>query len=105
MNHQFRYRQFTAGNPLANALVIVVGIIVISLSLALGFFVFLAIAGFVLVMAAVMAVRNWWFGNSFRAGRRPERTEAGKTQARPRIIEGEYREVSGDKGSEQRRET
>lgn len=105
MNQQFRHRQFTAGNPLANALVIVAGIIVILLSLALGFFVFLAIAGFVLIMAAVMAVRNWWFGSSFGARRRPQRGEAGKTQARPRIIEGEYREVGGDEGPEQRRET
>ena len=38
MNQQYRYRPFPASNPLANALVVIVGIVVITLSLALGYF-------------------------------------------------------------------
>ena len=96
MNQQFRQRQFPAGNPLANALVVIVGIIVISLSLALGFFVFLAVSGFVLVMAVVMSIRNWWYRRT--AIKRP----AGNRRQRPaqpasrQIIEGEYKRVDPD---------
>jgi hypothetical protein len=94
LNQQFRSRQFPAGNPLANALVIIVGIIVISLSLALGVFVFVGIMGFLFIMGAVMAVRNWWLGRRF--GRQAER-DSGSPGARqpnaPQIIEGEYRKI------------
>ncbi len=93
MNQQFRYRQFPAGNPLANVLVVIVGIVVISLSLALGFFMFLGIAGFVLVMAAIVSIRNWWqrrrFGTTAETGQPREPSQAHQ----PRIIEGEYQQV------------
>ena len=96
MNQQFRHRQFTAGNPLANILVVIAGIVVISLSLALGFFVFLGIAGFVLVMAAVMSVRDWWYRKKFAAkGGADIRRE---TTVKRQIIEGEYREVRDESG-------
>lgn len=93
MNQQYRYRQFPAGNPLANVLVVIVGVVVISLSLALGFFVFLGIAGFVLVMAAVMGVRNWWFRHRF--GSAPGRNGAvpATGPGQPRVIEGEFEKV------------
>ena len=93
MNQQYRYRPFPASNPLANALVVIVGIVVISLSLALGFFVFLGVAAFVVVMAAVMSVRNWWYR---RKGGRPPGPAGGasrSTRSEHVIIEGEYRRV------------
>ena len=93
MNQQFRHRQFPAGNPLANALVVIVGIVVISLSLALGFFVFLGISAFVLAMAAAMGVRNWWHRRRFKAGPAPDERAQGRPTGQPRIIEGEYHEV------------
>lgn len=93
MNQQFRHRQFPAGNPLANALVIIVGIIVISLSLALGFFMFLGIAGFVLVMGAVVGVRNWWLRRRFGASAGRQQARANERPEQPRVIEGEFREV------------
>ena len=91
MNQQFRHRSFPAGNPLANALVVIAGIVVISLSLALGFFVFLGIAAFVLVMAAVMSVRTWWYRRKFAGGQAQEFRR--ETTVRKQIIEGEYQEV------------
>lgn len=93
MNQQFRHRQFPAGNPLANALVVIVGIIVISLSLALGFFVFIGIAGFMLVMAAVISVRAWWLGKRFGATKDAEQVRTSSKRETHRIIEGEYHEV------------
>jgi hypothetical protein len=94
LNQQFRSRQFPAGNPLANALVIIVGIIVISLSLALGVFVFVGIMGFLFIMGAVMAVRNWWLGRRFGHQADGDSYSSGPRQPKARqIIEGEYRKI------------
>jgi protein-S-isoprenylcysteine O-methyltransferase Ste14 len=93
VNHQFRNRQFSAGNPLANVLVVIVGIIVISLSLALGFVVFIGIAGFMLVMAAIISVRAWWLNKRFGAAKSGEQVRKTGSQEIHRVIEGEYHEV------------
>lgn len=93
LNQQFRHRQFAAGNPLANILVVVAGIIIIAISLALGFFVFLGMAGFVLLMAAVMSVRGWWYRRRFASKAPGEADSHRETTVHKQIIEGEYREV------------
>ena len=93
MNQHFRHRQFAAGNPLANILVVIAGIIIIAISLALGFFVFLGMAGFVLLMAAVMSVRGWWYRRRFASKAAGEAEPNRHTTVRKQIIEGEYREV------------
>lgn len=93
VNQQFRRRQFPVGNPLANALVVIVGIIVIALSLALGFVVFVGIAGFMLIMAAVISVRAWWLKKRFGASTGAEQQKTSRRQETYRVIEGEYREV------------
>lgn len=100
MNQQFRNRQLPAGNPLANVLVVIVGIIVISLSLALGFVVFVGIAGFMLIMAAVVSVRVWWLKRRFAAkvGDKPRHPPG--TAGTIRIIEGEYHEVRKSRDNE-----
>lgn len=97
MNQQFRHRQFPAGNPLANVLVVIAGLVVMSLSLALGFFVFLAVASFVLVMAVAMSLRNWWRRQRFGEGRAgPSRGKGPDVRRVPQTIEGEYREMPPD---------
>ena len=93
MNLHFRQRPFPAGNPLANALVVIVGIVVISLSLALGFVVFIGITGFLLVTAAIVGLRNWWFGRSIPTTGGEERSGETREVGRHYIIEGQYREV------------
>jgi len=100
VNQQFRYRQFPASNPLANVLVVIVGILVISLSLALGFVVFLGIAGFVLVMGIVMRIRNWWLGRAAGGQKTTETADKQQPTGQRQIIEGEYQEVRkpGDPG-------
>jgi hypothetical protein len=81
-------------------LVIIVGILVISLSLALGFVVFVGIAGFVLVMGIVMRVRNWWLGRAIGGQKAAENSNKQPSSGQRQIIEGEYREVRkpGDPG-------
>ena len=93
MRQQFRHRQFSAGNPLANLLVVIVGIIVISLSLALGFIVFVGIAGFMLVMAAVISVRAWWLKKKFGPPKDGEKVHKSSQTETRGVIEGEFHEV------------
>ena len=92
---QFRNRPLPAGNPLASALVVIVGAVVIALSLVLGFFALLALAAFVLVGALVMTVRSWWFRRRYPGG---SRTAAGPPsgQSGAEVIEGEFRDVTPD---------
>lgn len=87
MKRQFQGRRFPPGSPITNALVAVLGVVVLSLSLALGLFMFLALAGVVMVAAAAMAIRSWWYGRRF-GGKKPA---SGDDQRQ--IIEGQFREV------------
>ena len=49
-------RGFPAGNPIANALVIIVGSLVIAASLVLGFVAFIALIAVLMVIAALRAM-------------------------------------------------
>jgi len=93
VSQQFRYRQFPVANPLANVLIVIAGIIVISLSLALGFIVFIGFAGFMLAMAAVIGVRAWWLRKRFGKPTGDEQASKSRQQETHRVIEGEYHEV------------
>jgi len=88
-------RGFSAGNPLANLLVIVVGALAIGASLVLGFFAFVVLSGVILVMAAVIGIRLWWYN------RKLQQASSGKTgpteeRAIGGVIEGEYVVVDED---------
>jgi hypothetical protein len=80
-------------NPLANILVIIVGAIVITLSLVLGFFAFLAVSAAVLIAAVVIAIRSWWLG------RNTPRATVEKPAGSAEFIEGEFHVVKQDKNS------
>lgn len=93
MNQHYRHRPFQAGNPLANILVVLAGIIVISPSLTLGFFIFLGITAFLLVAATIFGIRNWWFRRTLDKSSGSASREPPRYQGQRQIIEGEFREV------------
>ncbi len=97
MTQQFRHRQFPAGNPLANALVVVVGAVVIGVSFVLGLVAFVALATAVLVMGAIIGVRVWWLNRKLGAQQKGPMTQNGRSATGNEIIEGEFRVIGSDK--------
>ncbi len=93
MTQQFRHRQFPAGNPLANVLVVVIGAVVIAVSLVLGIVAFVALAGAVMVAAAIIGVRLWWFNRKLGGRRKNHVNQYRGPGAGKDVIEGEFREV------------
>ena len=93
MRYSSLERGFQAGNPIASALVIIVGSLVIAASIVVGFFAFLIVGSLLLVAAAVVSIRLWWFRR--RMARDPSfGAEAGEGAGVSRqTIEGEYRVV------------
>ena len=81
------------GNPLANVLVVIVGAIVITVSLVLGFFAFLALSAVVLVAAAVIGIRVWWAKRNMPKNAEPTANVGAE------FIEGEFHVVKKDKNS------
>ena len=86
-------RGFPAGSPLASALVIIVGTLAIAASIIIGFFAFVILGSLLLVLAAVVSIRLWWFRRkrandpAFQAACRARATGTQQT------IEGEYHVV------------
>ena len=85
-----------AGNPIANALVIIAGVLAIGVSIVLGFFAFVALSAIVLVTAAIIGVRVWWFKRKLPKASPTGAGGAGRSSAHG-VIEGEYREVQKDR--------
>ena len=85
-----------AGNPIANVLVVIAGVLAIGVSIVLGFFAFVALSAIVLVTAAIIGVRVWWFKRKLQKG-----SSAGSASTEGStvhgVIEGEYHEVQKDR--------
>jgi len=90
-------RGFPAGNPIAN-FVIIVGALVISASIVLGFFAFVIVGCIVLIMASIIGVRVWWFKRQLRGQMPPASTN--NSTATGGVIEGEYQVVADDRKDE-----
>lgn len=80
------------GNPVANLLVVIVGLLTIGVSVVLGFFAFVVLSTIVLVTAATIGLRLWWFNRKMR-GRADSRHANAAGEGRQAVIEGEYRVV------------
>ena len=97
MRYSSLERGFQAGNPVASALVIIVGSLVIAASIVVGFFAFLIVGSLLLVLAAAVSIRLWWLRRkmaldpSFRAQGREHAGDSRQT------IEGEYHVVVEEK--------
>lgn len=94
MNRKIRYGALPAGNPLTNALMVIVGVLAVSAIIVLGIVAFLVVASIILVLAVIVAIRVWWHNRKLRkefdAGGRSGPGDGGDIQ----IIEGEYHTVS-----------
>src|SRR5210317_958928 len=90
-------RGIPAGNPIAIALVVIVGTLAIGAFIVLGFFAFVVLGSIVLVLGAIIALRVWWFNRRLakQTGNKPS-TEPSPPSG---VIEGEYHVVKDDKNS------
>ena len=93
MAQQFRQRQFPAGNPLANALVVVVGVLVIAVSFVLGLVALVALVATAIVLAAIIGVRVWWLKRKLGTRQNYTVNHNGESTTGTEIIEGEFRVV------------
>lgn len=104
MNASFRNRQLPYNNPLANLLVIIVGVLTIAVSFVIGFFALFAFAAAVVVLGSIIAIRLWWFKRKLaKSGGTPPTGGATESspKAGPAVIEGEFQVLQGQKdGSE-----
>lgn len=91
-------RGFPAGNPIANAFVIVVGALAIGASIVLGFFAFLILASVLIVFSAFVGLRLWWFNRKLRR-QGPDSAAQEKSQ-RAGVIEGEYRVITNERDTD-----
>jgi len=87
-------RGIPAGNPIANALVVIVGALAIGASIVLGFFAFVVLGSIILVLAAIIGLRVWWFNRKLRSQAGVQHTQDPPPPGG--IIEGEYHVVKGD---------
>ncbi|MDH5619158.1 MAG: hypothetical protein OEZ11_10990 [Gammaproteobacteria bacterium] len=90
-------RGIPAGNPIANALVVIVGALAIGASIVLGFFAFVVLGSIVAVFAAIIGLRLWWFNRKLARQSRGQSSPAQRPQGG--VIEGEYHVVKSDKNS------
>ena len=84
-----------AGNPIANVLVVIAGVLAIGVFIVLGFFAFVALSTIFLVTAAIIGVRVWWFKRKLPKGPPTGTGSAGRSTVHG-VIEGEYHEVQKD---------
>lgn len=90
-------RGFPAGGPIANALVVIVGTLVIAASIFVGFFAFLILGSLLLVLAAAVSIRLWWMRRKLARGPAPGASARAGTTGTRQTIEGEYHVIVEDK--------
>ena len=81
-------------NPIANALVVLVGVLVIAASIVLGFVAFVVLGSVLLVLGAIVSLRMWWLNR--KLGGAATRAPGGAGSAPGGVIEGEYHVVKRD---------
>jgi membrane protein implicated in regulation of membrane protease activity len=86
-------RGFPAGSPLASALVIIVGALAIAASIVVGFFAFVILGSLLLVLAAVVSIRLWWFRRKMTRNPAFQASANARPTGAQETIEGEYHVV------------
>jgi hypothetical protein len=97
LNYSSSSRGFPAGNPIANALVIIVGALVIGASIVLGFVAFVVLSTIILIFAAIVGIRLWWFNRKLRKAGGPGAPGDRGENVSIRVIEGEFRVVDEER--------
>ena len=87
-----------AGSPITNIFVIIFGTLAIGASIVLGFFALVIIGSIILVLAAIVALRLWWFNRKLCGRARSSASQAQNSNGG--IIEGEYRVVADEDDDE-----
>lgn len=106
MNHYYQSRKFPFSNPLANALVVLVGALAIGASIVLGFIAFVTLGSLILILAAIIGIRVWWFNRKLaRQAKAGHRRGTNRGGVHIEVIEGEYRVVSTSKPRDPDQET
>lgn len=90
-------RGFPAGNPIASALVIVVGSLIIAASIVVGFFAFVIVGSLLLMVAAAVSIRLWWLRRKAEKDPAVRAARAARGRSAHQTIEGEYHVVVDDK--------
>ena len=95
-NRRINFSGAPAGNPLVNALLVVVGAVALGAMLVLGVVAFLVVASICMVLAGIVGLRLWWIGRKLRKAQEgaSERFRA------EHVIEGEYRRVPAERDRE-----
>ncbi len=96
MNRHTSNRHISAGNPIANVLVIIVGMLTIGAFIVLGVVAAVAMGGVVLVLAAIVGIRMWWLGRKMPRQHRTTTSQRHSHRADITVIEGEFQDVSAD---------
>lgn len=96
MRYIYTKREFPGSNPLANALVIVAGALVIGVAVVIGFFAFVALSAVILVSAAIIGVRVWWLRRKLGAQPRPDDAGPARKESAG-VIEGEFHVIREDR--------
>ena len=95
-------RGFPAGGPIASALVIIVGSLVIAATIVVGFFAFLFLGSLLLVLAAIVSIRLWWIRRRMAKSPSPGASAGRGAGGTRQTIEGEYRVVIEEKDPDSR---
>jgi hypothetical protein len=93
LNYSSSKRGFPAGNPIANAVVVIVGALAIGASIVLGFVAFVVLSSIVLIFAAIIGIRIWWFNRKLAKGGSAGANGPQRPGEPTGVIEGEYRVV------------
>ena len=96
MRYSSANRGLPAGNPIASALVIVVGALAIGASIVLGFLAFVILGSIFLVIAGIVGMRLWWFNRQLRKNAGSLHPVSASREATNGVIEGEYRVIHKD---------
>jgi protein-S-isoprenylcysteine O-methyltransferase Ste14 len=87
VNRKINFSGIPAGNPLVNALMVLVGVLAIGAMIVLGIVALLVVSSVLVVLAGIVGLRLWWHGRKLRNASSRDWTD------RQRVIEGEYRRV------------